>query len=253
MTVGDLDTYFRSILDMEAYVTADSSLNGLQAGDRSKEVKRVAFAVDACMETFRRAAEGGADLLFAHHGIFWGKNEALTGGMWDRVSFLIEKGLALYACHLPLDAHPEHGNNAVLCRLLGLRDVKPFGIYRGKTIGFSGVLPEALGIDAIAAKILPDGSRPAFILGSGKEKLSRVGVVSGDPGFQALDAITEGLDVLVTGEVSHVIYHYMEEARIAMVAAGHYATEIWGVKDMAERLSRDTGIPAFFIHLPTGL
>jgi dinuclear metal center YbgI/SA1388 family protein len=253
MTVGDLDKYFRSILDMEGYVSADKALNGLQAGDRSKEVKRVAFAVDACMETFRRAAEGGADLLFVHHGIFWGMNETLTGGMWKRASFLIEKGLALYACHLPLDAHPEHGNNAVLCRLLGLRDLKPFGIYHGKPIGFSGILPEPLGIDGIVAKVLPDGSRPASILSFGKEKLSKVGVVSGGAGMHGLDAIAEDLDVYVTGEASHDVYHYMEEARVAMVAAGHYATETWGVKDMAERLSRDTGIPAFFIHLPTGL
>jgi dinuclear metal center YbgI/SA1388 family protein len=253
MTLGDLDKYFRSILDMEGYASADAALNGLQAGDKSREARRVAFAADACMETFRRAVEGGADVLFVHHGLFWGKNEALTGGMWERVSFLVEKGLALYACHLPLDAHPEHGNNAVLCRLLGLRDVEPFGVFRGKTIGFSGTLPEPLGIDGVIAKILPDGSRPASVLSFGKEKLSRVGVISGDPGFQALEAVDEGLDVLVTGEASHVIYHYMEEARIAMVAAGHYATEIWGVKDMAERLSRDTGIPAFFIHLPTGL
>jgi len=253
MTVGDLDRYFRSILDIDSCASADPSLNGLQAGDVSKDVTRVAFAVDACMETFKRAAEGGAGLLFVHHGLFWGKPEPLAGGMWERVSFLVKAGLALYACHLPLDIHPEHGNNAVLCRLLGLTDLKPFGEYRGLPVGFSGLLPEPLGIEEIAARVLPDGSRPAAVLPFGKKKALKVGVVSGDASSQWRDAVGAGLDVLVTGEPSHLMYHYLEEAGVGMVAAGHYATETWGVKDMAERLSRDTGTQAFFIHLPTGL
>jgi dinuclear metal center YbgI/SA1388 family protein len=253
MTVAGLDRYFRSVLDLEAFARADASLNGLQAGDRGREVSRAAFAVDACMETFKRAKEGGADLLFVHHGLFWGKPLPIAGIAWKRLSFLVENDLALYACHLPLDAHPVHGNNAVLARLLGLEGLEPFGLYHGQPIGVKGALPEPIGIDEALRRILPDGTPPRAVHAFGPEKIATAGIVSGGFYQGAFAAIDEGLDLYVTGDPSHEAFHHVEEARVSMIAAGHYASEVWGVRELAERLSRDTGLPSFFIHLPTGL
>lgn len=253
MTSGDLDRWFRGILDFEGMAQADPSLNGLQVGRADAEVRRVAFAVDACLEAFRRAAEAGADLLFVHHGLFWGKPLAVTGTHYERLAFLIERKLGLYACHLPLDAHPELGNNACLAGLLGLTELEPFGLWHGKEIGFRGRLAQPIDLDEALRRVLPDGSRPLAVQAFGPRQISTAAVISGGASHEAIQALEAGVDLYVTGEPSHDLYHLVEEGRMNLIAAGHYATETWGVKALSERLSRDTGLETLFIPLPTGL
>jgi dinuclear metal center YbgI/SA1388 family protein len=255
MTLGELDGYFRKLLDFGSAQGIDPSLNGIQVGDPGRQVGRAAFAVDACMETFRRAAElpgGGADFLFVHHGIFWERPEPLSGPLLAQVAFLIERGISLYACHLPLDAHPLHGNAAVICRLLGMTELEPFGVYKGVPAGWAGTLPEEAGLDEIYARILPDGSRPLALRNFSRRGVRRVGVATGGAGRQAFEAIERGLDLFITGEDSHIAYHRLEEAGVAFIALGHYASEVWGPREMSELVSRDLGLPSSFIHLPTG-
>jgi len=113
---------------------------------------KMAVAVDACAESIRRAHDVGAEMLFVHHGMFWGKPEPVSGALRNRLKMLLDFDMALYACHLPLDRHPQVGNNARLADLLGLTERKPFGIYHGISIGWSGNMPKPCTLDDILAK-----------------------------------------------------------------------------------------------------
>lgn len=253
MNLREFDAWARSFLKIDELVGKDDSLNGIQVGKTGIEIKKVAFAVDACLESMRRAKSLGADLLFVHHGLFWGAPERIEGLLLERLKLLINSDIALYACHLPLDMHPEVGNNAVLADRLGLIDRKPFGSYHGLCIGFSGTLQSPLTIDSIIQKILPDGSRPRSVIAAGKASVRKVAIVSGGAAFEALQALGGDIDLYITGEPSHSIYHQMLEGKLNFIAAGHYATEVWGVQAVAAKLSADTGVETLFIDLPTGL
>ncbi|MDR0290697.1 MAG: Nif3-like dinuclear metal center hexameric protein, partial [Treponema sp.] len=119
-TSAKLDSFFRSFLEIDGFADTDNSLNGIQVDNDGGEIGKVAFGVDASMETFERAAALGAGMLFVHHGLFWGKPLQLTGTHRQRIKFLLDHNICLYAVHLPLDHHPQMGNNAVLAELLGL-------------------------------------------------------------------------------------------------------------------------------------
>jgi len=247
------DRWCRDLLEIDALAKIDNSLNGIQVGRRGDEIKLVAFAVDACAEAIRRAAAAGAQVLFVHHGLFWGGNARLEGPLLERVRLLLERDLALYACHLPLDKHAEVGNNAVLARMLGLKEARSFGPYHGVELGFAGALDPPIGLDEAVRRILPDGSRPLTLIPGSRTEIRSAAVVSGGAADNAFDALAAGIDLFVTGESSHDVYHSMIESGAAFLAAGHYATETWGVKAVAERLGREMGVATVFIDLPTGL
>ncbi len=251
MRIERFDRLMREWLPIEDFQGVDNALNGLQVGG-PEEIGRVAFAVDACLESFRRAAEWRAELLFVHHGLFWGEEQPVTGGHYRRLRFLLEAGLALYAAHLPLDVQPEFGNNAGIARLLGLRNLQPFGAWRGRRIGFQGELEADSGLPEIVERLCGGERRALGLLPFGPERIRRVGVVSGGSYRQALEAIGEGLDLFITGDASHTIYHACLEAGINVIFVGHYLSEQWGVKLLAEKLRRETGLETTFIDLPTG-
>lgn len=253
MNLSELDAWCRSFLEIEPFRKIDDSLNGVQVGRSAGPVTRVAFSVDACAETIRRAAEEEAQVLFVHHGLFWGSPARIEGALLERVRALVDRDMALYACHLPLDAHPEYGNNAVLARMLGLSEVKPFGVYKGVTLGFQGSLDPPLTLEEAVRRILPDGSKPRTVLPFGPGGIRSAAVVSGGAPHELFEAVEEGLDLYVTGEPSHSVYHAAQEAGINFLAAGHYATEVWGVRAVAEKLARETGVETVFVEVPTGL
>jgi dinuclear metal center YbgI/SA1388 family protein len=253
MDLKDFDLWCRSLLEIEALTSIDDSLNGVQVGRSGTPLELVAFAVDACAESIRRAAAAGAQALFVHHGLFWGRASRVEGGLLRRMRLLLDADMALYACHLPLDKQPELGNNACLARLLGLKDLRPFGSYHGVEIGFRGSLDPALSLDEVVQRVLPDLSRPKTLIPGSKNEVSSVAVVSGGAAMEGFQALEAGIDLYVTGESSHSVYHAVVEGGMAFLAAGHYATEVWGVKAVAERLARETGIKTLFIDLPTGL
>ncbi len=253
MDIREFDLWARSLLSIERFAHADDSLNGIQVGRSPTAVRKVAFAVDACLETIRRARDSGAQALFVHHGLFWGKAVPVDGSMRERVAELLKADMALYACHLPLDAHPELGNNAVLCRMLGLEDIEPFGDYHGLPIGFKGTVRDPLSIDDALARILPAGDAPRALYPFGPAASRKIGVISGGAAFEAFQAIEHKLDLYITGEPSHSIYHTVMEEGINVIAAGHYATEVHGVKAMAERAALELGMETMFVEYPTGL
>jgi len=253
MQLADLDRYFRELLRLAEVDSIDSSLNGMQVECSDREVATVAFAVDACMASFERAAEARADLLFVHHGLFWGRPLALTRGHYRRVKFLVERDMALYAAHLPLDLHPELGNNAGMAAALRLESIEPFGAYRGVKIGFKGCLQDPVDIDGVLRMIGIDRRSCVALLPFGPQAIRTVGIVSGGAPHEVAQAIEEGLDLYITGEASHTVYHACLEEKINLICGGHYQTEVWGLRLLADRLARDAGLRTLFVDVPTGL
>ncbi|MBN1647345.1 MAG: Nif3-like dinuclear metal center hexameric protein [Spirochaetales bacterium] len=253
MLLAEIDEYYRSLLATDEFSKCDYAMNGLQFGNRNADITKVAFAVDACAETFRRAAEAKAQLLFVHHGLFWGKVYPLTGRHHERFRLLSESGLALYAVHLPLDAHPVYGNNAGIADRLGLQNREPFAEYHGKKIGVKGRLASARSLNEIKSMLDMENRKALGQLGFGNDKITSIGIVSGGAAKESFQAIEENLDLYITGDTSHEIYHHCLEAGINVLFGGHYNTETYGVRSMCEKTAQDLGIETFFIDLPTGL
>jgi dinuclear metal center YbgI/SA1388 family protein len=248
-----LDAFFRNLLDIEGFAKADDSLNGLQVDNDGGEIKKIAFAVDACLESFKRAGQVGAGMLFVHHGLFWGIPQRLKGTLRERIKYLLDNNLSLYGVHLPLDQHPSLGNNAALAELLGIENPEPFGLYHGHKIGCKGRLKTPLSIDEARERIAYLDRPPLGIFPFGKEKNLSVAVVSGGAAMEALEAIDEGVDLYVTGESSHSVYHHALEGKLNVIAGGHYSTEVWGVRRMMEAVEVQLHIETEFIDIPTGL
>ena len=244
----DLVAYLDQYLD--ASQGRDYGPNGLQVEGR-EEIRKVVTGVSACHELFVRAREAGADAVLVHHGLFWdGMPRTLTGFQFRRVSELIRGEMSLIAYHLPLDRHAEVGNNAVAGRAFGLVDLAPFGLHEGLPIGFKGRFPEPIA----AAELLHRcrriyGQEPLAFL-AGPDPLHSLGIISGGAQREFYDAIEDGLDAYVTGEVSEWIMNVAREAGVHYLAAGHYATERLGVRALGEHLAEKFGIEAEFIDVP---
>lgn len=232
----------------------DVSNNGLQVEGRS-EVRRAVFAVDASLALFERAAERDADFIFVHHGLSWGAEpRRLTGGTARRYRSLFEHGMSLYAAHLPLDAAPEFGNNAVLSRMIGLRELRPFFRYDGVDVGFLGELAEPATPAELRSALEASLNCRSQLLGTADRPCRRVAVVSGGGGLDSLtEAAERGADLLLTGELTHVMYHYALESRVAVLALGHYASETTGPRALMEKIGGELDVEVEFIDLPTGL
>lgn len=255
MTLNELDKYFRSFLKLEDF-ERDVSLNGIQiqnSAPDSKQIKKIAFAVDAVEATVLKAKELGADMLFVHHGLFWGGCEKLVATHYKRVAPFIQNDIALYAVHLPLDANNPCGNNYGLANRLEMKDLEPFGEWRGMMCGVKGRLAAPLTAQQLSEKVLGAGEKPLQILPFGKEEIETVGIISGGGCDDVYQAIEQGLDAYITGEIEHSIYHYVLESKINMIALGHYQSETIGVNLVKEKVEKELGLETVFIDFPTGL
>ena len=251
MRLDALVSYLDDYLRIEDEVAdAPEALNGLQVANTG-EVSRLAVAVDLCDATVRMAAEQRADCLLVHHGLFWGGLRPLVGPGYRRVAGLIKGNIALYAAHLPLDRHPDVGNNAVLARLLGVKLRGEFGNYHGAPIGVWG---ERSGsredLSRALAKVL--GSTPRMFP-FGPEQTQRIGIVTGAGGSLIPQAAAARLDTYITGEGQHWTFFDAEELGLNVFYGGHYATETVGVKALAEHLAEKFDLPWVFLDHPTGL
>lgn len=241
--VAFLDKY----LDKNAY--EDDSLNGLQV-EGVPTVRKIAVGVSASLEFFRRSAAACADLLVVHHGMLWARQNRLCGPYRAKVKFLLDNGLSLAAYHLPLDAHRECGNNRSIMRYLGAKELKPFGLYHNKPIGFQGKLPRPM-TAAQVCTILKEklGGDPKVFAG-GPAKLRSLAVVSGGASSMLEGAVSGGLDLYITGEPSEYVQEQCREGGVTCIAAGHYNSEKAGVLALAPLLSRKFGVPVEFIDVP---
>jgi dinuclear metal center YbgI/SA1388 family protein len=250
MKQSDLTEYLDTFLRIAEVQDNPQALNGLQV-ENSGEINRVAVAVDACQATIDRAVELGADVLLVHHGLFWGGLEPLTGRNGRRVRRLMENDVALYAAHIPLDLHPEVGNNVVLAGQLGLTGITWFGDYMGQQLGVAGEV-DLSRADFVRRVQDALGVEP-HLIPAGPEQVRRVGVLTGGGGEMIRQAVEAGLDTYVTGEGKHHTHFDAEEWGINVIYAGHYATETVGVKALAAHLEKTHGLPWHFIDHPTGL
>lgn len=228
----------------------DFAPQGLQVEGRA-EVRKVAVGVTASAELFRRAAAAGADLVICHHGILWNSGaQVVRGSFKERLELLLEHGMTLLCYHLVLDAHEEHGNNALLARALGLADVEPFGEYRGAMIGRKGRFPVPVPRAELAARVAGVVGGEPLVFAFGPDPVRTIGVISGGAVSDFGQAIAQRLDAYVTGEVKEHVQELAREEHVTYVAAGHYRTETFGVRSLGERITREFGIPCEFLDVP---
>jgi dinuclear metal center YbgI/SA1388 family protein len=228
----------------------DNAFNGLQAKNNGT-VSRIAATVDASLATVKLAIAAKADLLVVHHGLFWLPSHPWTGKKHELLRLLIENNLAVYSSHLPLDAHPKLGNNAQLCAALGLKNLKPFFLTHGQTIGFK--TRKKISRAELATRLARVTNAEPRIIPSGPKICRRIGVVTGGAGDGVKQAADEGVDTFITGEGPHWTYAVAEELGINVFYGGHYATETFGVKALAAHLSKRFKLPWTFVDYPTGL
>jgi dinuclear metal center YbgI/SA1388 family protein len=229
---------------------ADASHNGLQVAN-SGRVRKVACCVDASMASFEACRERGADLVVCHHGLSWGDSlKRITGLNHRRIAFLTRNDMALYACHLPLDSHPRIGNNILICRALGLRKIRRFGDYHGVAIGFGGELPRAVPAARFKAAVARLMGQPVRSMDFGPPAVRIVAVVSGGAADLVAEAGEWGYDAFVSGEAKLSAWHLAREHGVHALFAGHYATEVFGVRAVSGLIRRRWGIPAEFVDVP---
>lgn len=240
---ADIVAFLDDYLDTAAVVDRYSS-NGLQV-EGADEVQRVGFCVDACLETFELLQD--CQLLVVHHGLFWPSISSLTGPNRRSFGYLLERNIGLYCSHLPLDLHPEVGNNAQLIEKLGFSRTELF-----PPVGWFADGPETTA-EALQAQVSQLLGVEARLLAFGPPRVSRLAVSSGGASlgmvYQALEA---GAQLFLTGEASHPIYHAAKEAGLNVLLGGHYATETWGVKALMPVLQDRFGVDTRFVDVPTG-
>ena len=230
----------------------DFGPNGLQVPGRD-EVRTVATGVSASAELFERAAAAEAQLVLVHHGLFWdGMPRHIDRTLHRRLRPLYAHDMGLAAYHLPLDAHPEHGNNAQIAGGLGAAGTQPFAGHRGRPIGVIARVDEEGGIPAadLRARVEVLTSREPLHLAFGPPRVETVAIVSGGGSSYLGDAIEAGCDAFITGEPVERVMTQAREAGIHYFAAGHYATETFGVRRLGDLLSQQFGVRHVFIDDP---
>jgi dinuclear metal center YbgI/SA1388 family protein len=217
---------------------------GMQV-EGAEEVTRIACGVSASLALFQRAAELKAQLLIVHHGLFWDKDpRRIDGPMRRRIQALFDADMTLAAYHLALDAHPEIGNNALVAKQLGIEPKERFA-----GIGFGGPLRPATEAERFVGRVREKLGREPLVFPHGPEKIKRAAVVTGRGGRFFAEAAAAGYDLFLTGEAEEPALHLARELGVHYVAAGHYATERFGVQALAKKLAERFGTEADYIEL----
>lgn len=249
MELKIITDYIDSYLDIHAF--QDDSANGLQV-ENSKNIEKIGLAVDACHESICKAGQAGCDLLIVHHGLFWGHQQLIIDNHYQRIRALIMADMALYAAHIPLDAHPEIGHNREIANLLELEDMESFALYRGKHIGVKGRFRQICSRSEALTMAENAVGACRGVLEFGPEKIYTAAIVAGsatDPDlFRELKQ--NGIDLFITGEPKHGAYHLAQEFGLNIFYGGHYQTETFGIKALGEHLHKLFAIPVVFIDTP---
>jgi dinuclear metal center YbgI/SA1388 family protein len=252
MLLSDLASYLDTELNHALIGDYSTALNGLQMENPSQQVTKIIAAVDACLPVMREAVQRGGDLLLVHHGLFWSGLQTYTGSVYEKLRLGVQQNLAVYASHLPLDVHPEWGNNAQLTRALGFTSHGTWMKSKGQDIGlYSDTKMECAVLAAKLEKVL--GGSSVHICAGGPAMTRRIGIVTGGAGTELAAAKAAGIDTFITGEGPHWSYTLAEELGINLLYAGHYATETFGVKALAAHLAEKFQLSWEFVDHPTGL
>lgn len=224
--------------------------NGLQLANGG-QIGRIVAAVDASLPVIKAAAQGGPGLLIVHHGMFWQGVQPVTGPFYQKLKIAMDAGLAIYSSHLPLDVHPQLGNNILLARAIGIQDPEPFLDHKGLLVGLRGSWNGWRNDLADALSIALEG--PVHLCPGGSEIISKVGLVTGGAGSEVAKVAATGVDTFITGEGPHWSYPLAEELCLNLFYGGHYATETFGVKAITAAAAAQFMIPWEFLHHPTGI
>jgi dinuclear metal center YbgI/SA1388 family protein len=226
-----------------AFTDYPGAVNGLQVANDGR-VTRIGAAVDAGRVPFEMAVERGVDFLIVHHGLFWGGVQPLTGPVYERYATLVRGNCAVYSSHLPLDAHPELGNNVLLARQLGLKPQRQFLKHDDSAVGW--IAPSKLRRAQLRTRLEEQYSRVVAIE-CGSATPRQVAFCSGS-GNSAVSQLADArADTLVTGELREEWFNYAQEHHLNLYCCGHYATETLGVKALAAELAKKFGLPWVFI------
>jgi dinuclear metal center YbgI/SA1388 family protein len=241
--------HLESLLDPAAY--DDYGPNGLQVPG-PEHVETIVTGVSASAELFERARDERADLVLVHHGLFWaGPPRPLDRPAKRRLQLLFDADMALAAYHLPLDGHLRHGNNALLAAAVGCESWDPFGAHKRTTIGVAGRLPgDGIAADELVARVREATAREPLAFTDGPDRVRTVGIVSGAGADYLEEAIAANLDAFVTGEPIERAMSRAREAGVHFLAAGHYATETFGVRRLGDLLAAEFGIRHAFVDVP---
>lgn len=237
MLLKELDDYIASLLQTGQF--KDYCPNGMQVEGRAK-VRKIATGVTASQQVVDEAIAWGADAILVHHGYFWRNEDAvITGIKKRRIAQLLRNDVSLLAYHLPLDAHPELGNNAQLGKLLGLEQQGRFG---DQNIACFGVLKQAQTLDQLTQRVNKSLHRAPQVFGDGAKNILKVAWCSGGGQNYFEAAIAQGVDAYITGEISEQSYHIAQESGVAFISAGHHATERLGIQALGEHLAGQGGL-----------
>lgn len=244
-----------SLLDSTLRITeikdASVAMNGLQI-ENNGSVTKVALGVDGSQKTIDDAIAAGADLLILHHGIFWCGLQPVKGWWKHKITTCLDNNLAIYSAHLPLDLHPQLGNNAGIATALGLQEIQPEVDYHGTLIGLSGVFPGSVNeLRARYAEIT--GASITGIIHNGALPAGRIALCSGGAGEEIYQMHTKGYGTYLTGEENHWVSNAARDIGINILFGGHYATETFGVRSLGRLLEEKFGLPTVFIDNPTGM
>jgi dinuclear metal center YbgI/SA1388 family protein len=243
----EIIAYLDELLEIDSY--ADYGPNGLQvpgAGD----VSLVVTGVSAQRELFERAAAAGAQLVLCHHGLFWDFHpRALSPAMKERLRVLFDADISLAGYHLPLDAHPEVGNNALVCAALGLERAERFGEHKGASIGFVGRSSEGVPIGELRERCAAAFEQEPFVWECGPELVRSVGIVTGAGASSLGEAAARGLDAFLTGEPAEHVMADARESGVHFIAAGHDASERVGIRRLGELVAERFGVEHSFVEI----
>lgn len=250
MELKTLSNYLDSLLN--THNIPDDSLNGLVL-ENSGKIEKIGLAVDFNLVVIEQAVKEKVNLIIFHHGPYWGKPIPLTGHTYRRFKTLIENDIAIYVSHLPLDMHPEFGNNAYALKLVGLLYSFDFGNYHGVNIGKGFELEDPLPLDTLIMRFEEKIGKPLVIWDFGVKEVRKGAFVSGDAISLLPEAVEKGLDILIVGEPRHYAYSVARDNNINVVFFGHYQTETLGLRALGEHLREKFGLEVVFLEAPTGL
>ncbi len=243
--IGELD----GLLQPERF--EDYCVNGLQVPG-GQDIGTIATGVSAHAELFELAVVEGADVVLVHHGLFWGSGvRALDPLLTRRLKLLLDADIALLAYHLPLDAHPTLGNNALLASALGAEELSAFARHRGEPIGFVASFPgDGVAAADLFARVSAATSREPLVFDAGPARVQKIGIVSGGGADYLEEAAAAGAQAFLTGEPAERTMALAREAGVHFIAAGHYATETFGVRRLGEHLAERFGLRHVFLDIP---
>jgi dinuclear metal center YbgI/SA1388 family protein len=244
----EIVAYLDELLEIDSFT--DYGPNGLQVPG-AEEVSLVATGVSAQRELFEQAAADGAQLVLCHHGLFWDFHPRTVGpAMKERLRILFDADVSLAAYHLPLDAHPEVGNNALICAALGLDRTEPFAEHKGRAIGCLGRSVGGIPFRVLRERCASVFGQEPFVWDAGPDTVHTVGVVSGGAPGNFGEAIARGVDAFITGETAEHVMAEARENRVHFIAGGHYATETFGIRRLGELVAERFGVEHRFVDIP---